>query len=444
MAIVRIGRVQFRLGQYEAARINAQQAISLAGSGPDSISHVVAEALLILGNCAAETNSLVDAETYYRRAVDICREQGYQHLRKRALDSLGTGVHMPRGWCPQCSLWEGTLGENHYRWPFRDAHGDLSTHDWEIPGAYGFHNTTLKVYECDVPDEGYAVTSIVVEADGQIYQDDDGAPDADGAWSFGIAYAHTVNIIVTAEETPGATKAYTSHGSVLIDPDGFVFDSTRGFEVISSTLDGVPLEVANTIPGVTVTSMVSMPAWGGWVPWPAQYYDNQTNPQVTGEDGYFAFFTPPGLYYLQVDGLDGYQGWRSPVIEVITEIVHVNVPLTPLPLAGDPFIVTLTPHGPNYPLITVEAGSYVRWISTLDAQASASDLARYTLNPMLRVLSSLDPMINLLGWDSGMLAPGSIYQRQFTRPGVYTYSDGAGQTGVVSVIGKLFLPVIRR
>ena len=53
------------------------------------------------------------------------------------------------------------------------------------------------------------------------------------------------------------------------------------------------------------------------MPWPAHLYNNQVNPQVTGADGYFAFFTPPGFYYLQVDGKPGYQPWRSPVIQVV-------------------------------------------------------------------------------------------------------------------------------
>ena len=181
-----------------------------------------------------------------------------------------------------------------------------------------------------MPDAGYAVTNIVVEADGVLYQDSDG-PDANGVWGFAITgVAHSVNIIVTAENSIGATKTYTSHGSILIDPDGFIFDVTQGLDVISSTVDGVPIEVGNALPGVTVTAYVSMPTWGGWVPWPAHLYNDQINPQVTGDDGYFAFFTPPGFYYLDVQGKAGYQSWRSPVVQVITEIVHVNVPLTPV------------------------------------------------------------------------------------------------------------------
>ena len=64
-----------------------------------------------------------------------------------------------------------------------------------------------------------------------------------------------------------------------VDPDGTVFNVTQGFDPEDPTV--------NAIAGVTVTCMMSMPEWGGWVPWPAQLYDDQENPQVTGEDGYF-------------------------------------------------------------------------------------------------------------------------------------------------------------
>jgi len=120
-----------------------------------------------------------------------------------------------------------------------------------------------------------------------------------------------------------------SDGGVLIDPDGYIFDVNQGFDPENPTL--------NAVAGVTVTAMVSMTEWGGWVPWPAHLYNNQVNPQVTGAEGYFAFFTPPGFYYLQVEGIPAtgsgqmpaYQSWRSPVVQVISEIVHVNVSYTP-------------------------------------------------------------------------------------------------------------------
>ncbi|MGB9723025.1 MAG: hypothetical protein ACP5OO_02270 [Chloroflexia bacterium] len=225
--------------------------------------------------------------------------------------------------------------------------------------------------------------------------------------------------------------AETTCGTRLIDPDGYIFDVTRGLDV------GV-----TTMPGVTVTCMMSSTEWGGWVPWPASFY-GQENPQVTGDDGYFAFFTPPGHYYVQVEGIPGYQAWRSPAVEVISEIVHVNVPYTPWPV-GQTVQVILTPDGPDPQVVTVTAGSSVEWVSTLRETDAAADLVRWTENPILRPLSALDPMSNTLGWDGGMLAPGRVYRRQFPVPGIYAYSDGAGHNGTVVVRGFVYLPLVLR
>ena len=81
---------------------------------------------------------------------------------------------------------------------------------------------------------------------------------------------------------------------VSIDPDGYVFNSTLGFDPQNPT--------QHVISGTRVTCMTFLPGWGGWVPWPAHLYDNQINPQVVGSNGYFAFFVPPGQYYLQAEG----------------------------------------------------------------------------------------------------------------------------------------------
>jgi hypothetical protein len=56
----------------------------------------------------------------------------------------------------------------------------------------------------------------------------------------------------------------------------------------------------------------------------------QINPQVTGPDGYFAFFTPPGQYRLQADGTHlGYALYESPTLTVVAEPIRFNVPLQP-------------------------------------------------------------------------------------------------------------------
>lgn len=92
-ALNRVAQVYFRLGHYEQARTLAQQSLT------HTLSHssARAEALLILGNCAAETNALAEAESLYHHAADLSRAIGCHRVRARALHGLGQGVYMPRG-----------------------------------------------------------------------------------------------------------------------------------------------------------------------------------------------------------------------------------------------------------------------------------------------------------------------------------------------------------
>jgi hypothetical protein len=277
---------------------------------------------------------------------------------------------------------------------------------------------------CDAPK------NVTVTADGANYP----PTSISGNWYwFDITFAHQVTFHIPNHDDPG---------NVLIDPDGYVFDVTRG---LSRTTDlSGTVSVTNTIAGVTVTCMVSMPQWGGWAPWPAQLYNNQINPQVTGPDGYFSFFTPPGLYYLQVDGVGSFQSWRSPVVQVITQIVHVNVPLTPWPV-GNVSQVTLRPNGPAPAVITVPVGSAVEWVAELNDLMLPAELARLTDNPLLHLLSARNPLADTLGFDGGLLVPGQVYRRQFTKPGTYAYSDGAGHTAQVVVINyRIYLPLVMK
>jgi plastocyanin len=338
----------------------------------------------------------------------------------------GTPVHLvPTNsfWDPQRSYWEGTpttgpLAGQHLVYHFRDSGGIFATEDWVIPGVYGFWNTNLHLYVCDVIDP----TPVSVTADGQEYTPDD----IDGNWfTFSIYSAHYVSF------TRGAV---TNPGQVLIDPDGYIFDVTKGFDPANPTL--------HALKDVTVTCMVRMSEWGGWVPWPAYLYEGQQNPQITGEDGYFAFFTPPGQYYLQIDGKEGYQSWRSPVIEVINEIVHVNVPLTPL--SDDNIQITLTTDGPSLSVIRIQPGQTVAWKADINIDIPLEQLRMWTENPISHVLSTLDPLADVLGFDSGLLTPGQSYSRQFNQPGVYTYTDGYGNIGTIFVGQGVYLPLIRK
>jgi hypothetical protein len=343
-------------------------------------------------------------------------------------------------WDPRRSVWEGTptfgpMTGQHLSYNFRDNTGNFSTQNWVIPGVYGFYSTTLHLYLCTT------VNTVTVMADGIPYSPP--PPPGPGGYPPGPTDvgipggAHNVSI--------GCDGCYWQQfpnpGYILIDPDGYVFDVTKGLNLTTGISDSV--SVSNTIKGVTVTAMVSMPQWGGWVPWPAQLYNNQVNPQVTRDNGYFAFFTPPGYYYLQAEGgANGYQSWRSPVVQVITQIIHVNVPLTPW-TSWAPAAVKLTPNGPNPSVITVPVMGAAQW--TAESLLPPSEIVSLSENPAFRLLSARNPLTDTLGFDGGKLKPGQIYRRQFTQPGTYTYDDEAGHIGTVIVVDhRVYLPVVLR
>ncbi len=339
-------------------------------------------------------------------------------------------------WCPQRSSWtvpppspyQGT-----YKFINPDT-GEYSTVDWGIVGPRHFPASIISLYNAnrggDPPD-----VWITVGGGDPIYPTN--TPTLP-PWVYNFPIPMRPYDILFWNPLDPLSP---SEGVRLIDPDGYIFDVNQGFDIENPTL--------NAVEGVTVTCMVSMTAWGGWVPWPAHLYENQINPQVTGEEGYFAFFTPPGHYYLQVEGraaTEGgpYQSWRSPVVEVFSEVVHVNVPYTPWP-AEDISQVTLTADGPEPAVITVSAGSAVEWVAELDGTVPPEARMRLIDNPVLQPLSDLDPISHTVGWDGGMMAPGRIYRRQFTTPGTYTYTDGAGHSGQVVVTNyRIYLPLVLR
>ena len=345
-------------------------------------------------------------------------------------------------WDPHTSEWVGTvkagpLKGQFRRFTFRDKNGEYSTKDWQMPGVYGFWDTTVYITPCGCP--AGQRQEIVIEADGVEYK----GQYIESLKQFRVdvtGSAHDVKIKSRCvdEKTGKVMSEQVNGGQILIDPDGFVFNVDKGGSYDPNTGMFSPVEA---IPGVTVTAYVSVPEWGGWVPWPAHLY-GQTNPQVTDDKypdgitttGYFAFFTPPGYYYLEVEGIPGYQRWRSPVVQVVTQVVHVNVPYTPW-VETAAATVTLTPDGPDPAVVTVPVGSAVQWVSQVRETDTITDVVRWTENPILRLRSDLDPLQDAKGFDAGYLEPGRGYRRQFSWPGEYTYTDAAGHTGKVVVTG---------
>lgn len=368
--------------------------------------------------------------TYSGGAVETLTAQACTAGGQCSADSTPVVLRPPQSfWCPQRSSWEGTpavgpKAGQHLVFSFRNNTGEFSSQNWRIPGVYGFWNTTLHLHGCNCPPASgttAAPSSVWLIADGLRYDPTGSHPDYTFAVTGG---AH--NVVFWAQ---CGANLISSSGRVLIDPDGYVFDVTQGFDPQDPT--------AHAIPGVTVTLYELVPEWGGWTPWPAHLYNNQVNPQVTGADGYFAFFTPPGQYYLQVDGKPGYQPWRSPVITVVNEIVHVNVPVTPWtepPAVETVTEILLTAGGPQPASVTVPAGATVQWRAEVDGLLPPAELAALAENPVLHPLSALNPISVTLGWDGGMLQPGQIYQRQMNQAGRFTYSDGLGNQGELCVV----------
>ncbi len=105
-----------------------------------------------------------------------------------------------------------------------------------------------------------------------------------------------------------------SLGNGLIDPDGYVYNAAVGLSA--------------KIRGAQVTCDLYDEDTALWSRWPAELFESQINPQTTAADGYYAFFVPPGFYRINASAAN-YRPHASPVIQVIDEIVHYNVPLQP-------------------------------------------------------------------------------------------------------------------
>jgi hypothetical protein len=335
-------------------------------------------------------------------------------------------------WCPKSSYWEGDFqtvhGETknfHQRFQFRDNSGKLATENWLFFPGTGLANSKLSLTMCPCPGSIAYPSAVTVHVNGNDY-----FAVGDKIKTFNIPAAS--GAVVFRGICPGGLVE--NHGTILVDPDGYLFDVTQGFDPNNPT--------QHSLANATVTLMVEEPELGGWVQWPAHLYNNQVNPQVTVQDGYFAFYTPPGRYYLKVTDKTGYQFWRSPVITVTNKLVHLNVPLTSISNQNIQ-TVNLTVTGPDKPIVYVPIGGTVEWSAEMIPNITTETRKLHTENPVIRLLSDLDPLTNILGWDGGMMAPGQFFQRRFNQEGEYFYSDGLGNSAMVFVGPlKIYLPLI--
>jgi tetratricopeptide (TPR) repeat protein len=91
IALVRLAKLKFRLGNYKEAVRLARATLELVPE--DSPAHV--QAWLLLGNCAAEAWSLQEAEGHFQRVIELSCKYGLPELRFRALNSLSMAFTFP-------------------------------------------------------------------------------------------------------------------------------------------------------------------------------------------------------------------------------------------------------------------------------------------------------------------------------------------------------------
>lgn len=205
----------------------------------------------------------------------------------------------------------------------------------------------------------------------------------------------------------------SGNGTGLIDPDGYVFDVDTGVDKTAPIIN---------LQGRTVTALEEV-SMNTWTRWPAEYYEAQINPQVTGVDGYYSFFTPPGNYRITVAGDAQYQPYRSWTITVVDTPQHLDVPLTKV-YASTEAGVSVDESGFQPAAIQVWQGATVSWQNT---EMTPGDYHSAT--------SNLDARANTAGFDSGLLDAGQSYKRQFNNIGTFVYRDvqNVGATGSVQV-----------
>lgn len=201
-------------------------------------------------------------------------------------------------------------------------------------------------------------------------------------------------------------------GNGLIDPDGYVFDVNVGVDKTDP--------IAN-LQGRTVTALEEVSP-GAWSRWPAELYEAQINPQITGVDGYYSFFTPPGNFRITVAGDAQYQPYRSWTIVVVDTPQHLDIPLTPVSASAQA-AVTIDGGGFQPATLQIWQGAVVEWQNV-----------ELTDGSFHSAISDLDARADTRGFDSGLLDRNQTYRRQFDDLGLFTYSDvESSATGSIQV-----------
>ncbi|MBU0702135.1 hypothetical protein KKE26_12735 [bacterium] len=143
---------------------------------------------------------------------------------------------------------------------------------------------------------------------------------------------------VKIEYATGTPPFPISIGSLLIDPDGHVYNAVTSEKVTDAVVTCYYWSTATT-------------TWEVWDAWNYPFNNvPQINPQTTttGNDCYYSFMVPAGKYYIHAV-CPGYKTYQSGVLEVIIDPIHHDVYMEPIPVLTSlkvcPQAVVLFPGG---------------------------------------------------------------------------------------------------
>ena len=251
-------------------------------------------------------------------------------------------------------------------------------------------------------------------------------PDGNGVYEASFVSPPTGSTTVTSTltvECNGITSE--SQSQVLIDPDGVVYDINAG-----ALLSGAQ---AMCLQKDTSSSTFSV--------WPAADF-GQINPQTTKADGTFSFFTPAGMYQLDVSK-NGYQPYRSPDLQVVSTPVRHDVPLTPIIAESPTVTITIGENGFEPAVTKVTPGTVIAFVN--------ADVRDHSVKG--KKVPSTANAIETGGFNSGVLGPKQSHTIKLTAVGTYNYGDSTNLElgGAIVVEGtstsggyRVMLPLVRK
>jgi uncharacterized repeat protein (TIGR01451 family) len=298
-------------------------------------------------------------------------------------------------WSPLSLRFIDPLGNSHR--PV-DETGRTDATGWQIrlhPGE----TYTVSVRICC--DAGTAAVALVISSTLAVEMTDrEGDALYEGVFTAPAAQ-RTGGSFVLSVSCGGVTT--TGGGEVLIDPYGVVYHVGTAAALPDATVVCMEAQATSSAGGAATVFDL----------WPAADYD-QINPQLTAADGYFSYFTPAGTYRLAVSRA-GYQDYRSTDIEVISEIVRYDVPLTPKIDEAVDHVIIVAENGFEPAYLVAQPGDVVQFVN-MDTDGHTATAAK---------AETAAAAVGGIYFDSGLLLAGEKYTFQLTAAGSYRFVDNA-------------------